>query len=118
MTTELDTIIQTGVEQKKIRKFKKSPLRVPRYNVVLLDDNEHTYDYVIEMPMQLFRHSQAKAFQMACVVDAVGRVIVDTTTKERTELKRDQIHGYGADWRVPHCRGSMSAVIEPVASSH
>jgi ATP-dependent Clp protease adaptor protein ClpS len=48
----------------------------------------------------------------------VGRVIVDTTTKERAELKRDQIHSFGPDWRVPHCRGSMSAVIEPAASKH
>jgi len=118
MATELETIIQPGIEKKKIRKLKKSPLRLPRYNVVLLDDNEHTYDYVIEMLMQLFGHNQAKAFQMACTVDRTGRVIVDTTTKERAELKRDQIHGFGPDWRIPHCRGSMSAVIEPAASKH
>ena len=35
---------------------------------------------------------------MACEVDTTGRVIVDTTTKERAELKRDQIHAYGPDW--------------------
>jgi ATP-dependent Clp protease adaptor protein ClpS len=118
MIKDLDTIIQPGIEKKKTRKLKKSPLHVPRYNVVLLDDNEHTYDYVVEMLMQLFGHNRAKAFQMACIVDRVGRVIVDTTTKERAELKRDQIHSFGPDWRMPHCRGSMSAVIEPAASKH
>jgi ATP-dependent Clp protease adaptor protein ClpS len=118
MTKDLKTIIQTNVEKKKTRRLKKSPLRLPRYHVVLLDDNEHTYDYVIEMLMQLFGHSRAKAFQMASIVDTMGWVIVDTTTKERAELKRDQIHGYGPDWRVPHCRGSMSAVIEQAASRH
>ena len=90
------------------------PQHIPRYHVVLLDDNDHTYDYVIEMLMQLFNHSREQAFLMACEVDAQGRVIVDTTTLERAELKRDQIHGYGADWRIPHCMGSMSACIEPV----
>ncbi|GMU25084.1 MAG: hypothetical protein AMXMBFR13_51550 [Phycisphaerae bacterium] len=46
-------------------------------------------------------------------VDTNGRVIVDTTTKERAELKRDQIHAYGADVRLERCQGSMRAVIEP-----
>ncbi len=92
---------------------RKRPIHVPRYHVVLLDDNDHTYDYVIEMLMQLFGHSRAKAYAMACEVDTRGRVIVDTTTKERAELKRDQIHAYGPDWRIPRCKGSMSAIIEP-----
>jgi len=39
--------------------------------------------------------------------------VVETTTKERAELKRDQIHAYGPDWRIPHCVGSMSADVEP-----
>ena len=33
--------------------------------------------------------------------------------KEHAELKRDQIHAFGADVRVPTCAGSMSAVILP-----
>ncbi len=88
-------------------------LLVPQYHVVLLDDDEHTYDYVIEMLMDVFGHSADKAYKMACEVDAAGRVIVDTTHKDRAELKRDQIHGYGMDWRMPKCKGSMSATIEP-----
>lgn len=86
---------------------------IPRYNVILLDDNDHTYDYVIEMLCKVFGHSREQAFLMACEVDSAGRVIVATTTQERAELKRDQIHSYGADWRIPHCKGSMSARIEP-----
>jgi ATP-dependent Clp protease adaptor protein ClpS len=85
----------------------------PPYHVVLLDDDDHTYDYVIEMLQKLFGHSKEQSFLMACEVDTTGRVIVDTTTKERAELKREQIHAYGADWRMPRCKGSMSAAIEP-----
>jgi ATP-dependent Clp protease adaptor protein ClpS len=86
---------------------------VPRYHVILLDDDAHTYDYVIEMLGDVFGHSIDRAYQMACEVDAKGRVIVDTTHKDRAELKRDQIHGYGADWRMANSKGGMSAVIEP-----
>ena len=50
---------------------------------------------------------------MAGEVHTKGRVVVDTTSKERAELKRDQIHAYGADHRLPRCKGSMSATIEP-----
>jgi ATP-dependent Clp protease adaptor protein ClpS len=89
-------------------------VHAPRWQVVLLDDDEHTYDYVIEMLQVVFGHPRETAFLMACEVDAEGRVVVDTTSRERAELKRDQIHGYGADWRITRCAGSMSATIEPV----
>ena len=85
---------------------------IPHYHVILLDDDVHTYDYVIEMLMDLFKHSMETAFRMACEVDSRKRVIVNTTYKERAELKKQQIESYGADWRMPDCKGSMSAVIE------
>ena len=88
-------------------------IHLPQYHVILLDDDDHSYAYVIEMLAALFGHSRATAFKMAVEVDATGRVIVETTNKERAELKRDQIHDYGPDWRIEHCRGSMQAVVEP-----
>jgi ATP-dependent Clp protease adaptor protein ClpS len=92
-------------------------ISVPQFNVVLLDDNDHTYEYVIEMLSHLFGHTMETAYQMAVTVDRTGRVVVSTTYRERAELKRDQIHGYGPDWRIPHSKGSMSAVVEPVDSA-
>jgi ATP-dependent Clp protease adaptor protein ClpS len=87
--------------------------KLPPYNVVLLDDDHHTYAYVIEMLVALFGHDPQKAFKMAQEVDSKGRVIVLTTHKEKAELKRDQITAYGADARMASSQGSMSAVIEP-----
>lgn len=89
------------------------PKPIPRYNVVLLDDDDHTYEYVIEMLAGVFGHSIQQAFLMAEEVDTSGRVIVETTTLERAEFKRDQIHAFGADPRIDRCQGSMSATIEP-----
>jgi len=86
---------------------------MPQWNVVLLNDDDHSYDYVIEMLMELFGHPLEAAYVMACEVDAQDRVIVDTTSRERAELKQEQIHAYGKDWRIPRCQGSMSSVIEP-----
>jgi ATP-dependent Clp protease adaptor protein ClpS len=50
---------------------------------------------------------------MAKEVDTTGRVIVLTTSREHAELKRDQIHAFGADPLLARCKGSMSAMIEP-----
>lgn len=91
----------------------QKPRPQPPYHVVLLDDNDHTYSYVIEMLGAVFGYPVEQAYQMAKEVDATGRAIVATTTLEHAELKRDQIHAYGADWRIERCKGSMSAVLEP-----
>ncbi len=87
--------------------------RIPLYNVVLLDDDDHTYDYVIEMLTKLFAMSTEQAFNHAKEVDATGRTIVITCEQPEAEFGRDQIQGYGADWRMPRSLGSMSAIIEP-----
>jgi ATP-dependent Clp protease adaptor protein ClpS len=87
--------------------------KLPPYNVVLLDDDHHSYAYVIEMLGVLFGYAPEKAFKMAQEVDTKKRVIVLTTHKEKAELKRDQITAYGADVRMASSQGSMSAVIEP-----
>jgi ATP-dependent Clp protease adaptor protein ClpS len=87
----------------------------PMYNVVLLDDDEHTYDYVIEMLCRLFLLTESQAYDRAVEVDSTGRTIVITCELPQAEFGRDQIHAYGADWRMPKCKGSMSAIIEPAA---
>lgn len=92
---------------------KPRPRQLPPYNVVLLDDDDHTYEYVIDMLRTLFAHSEEKAYLLAEQVDRGGRAIVCTTHQERAELKRDQILGHGCDFRNPRCKSSMNAVVEP-----
>lgn len=89
------------------------PKRQPRYHVILWDDPNHTYDYVIEMLRDLFGHTVEQAFELAKTVDTAGKAVCLTTTKEHAELKRDQIHAFGKDDRSRNCKGSMSASIEP-----
>ena len=72
-----------------------------------------TYEYVIEMLTDIFGHSPQTAFEMALTVDTQKKVAVYTTYKERAEQKKRQIENYGADWRIPSCKGSMSTYIEP-----
>lgn len=87
--------------------------QLPPYHVILLDDDDHTYEYVIEMLGRLFHIERERAYRMASEVDITGRVIVYTGPLEQAELKQDQIHSYGRDPRLERSVGSMSAVIEP-----
>ncbi|GMV79287.1 MAG: hypothetical protein AMXMBFR7_04710 [Planctomycetota bacterium] len=89
----------------------------PLYHVILHNDDDHTYHYVIVMLMQLFGMSAEKAYRHAVEVDSAGVTIVDTTSLERAELKRDQIRAFGPDPLLERSPGSMSATIEPVEKS-
>jgi len=90
--------------------------RLPQWNLILLDDDQHTYDYVVEMLQKLLGHSQEVAWTMAEEVDRTGRSIIATTTKERAELKHEQVAGFGPDWRLKDSKTSMQTVLEPVTT--
>src|SRR6266404_2472444 len=87
----------------------------PLFHVVLLADDDHTYDYVIEMLGKIFLSRAEVAFRHAVEVDTTGRTIVMTCERDQAEFGRDQIHAYGADPRMAKSKGSMKAIIEPAA---
>ncbi|MDQ6707622.1 MAG: ATP-dependent Clp protease adaptor ClpS [Acidobacteriota bacterium] len=91
--------------------------RSPLYRVVLLDDDDHTYDYVIEMLQKIFVFTVEEAFHHAEEVDAKGRTVLVTCELPQAEFGRDQVLAYGPDWRLARSKGSMSAIVEPAGSS-
>lgn len=95
-----------------VRKSER-PRRQPRYHVLLWDDDDHSYEYVIRMMQELFGADAQRGYDVARTVDRSGRAVCLTTTLEHAELKRDQIHAYGKDKLISRCKGSMSSTIEP-----
>ncbi len=91
----------------------RSPNLEPRYHLVLLDDNDHTYEYVIELLGHVLGYGPEKSFVLARVVDTQGRAIVETASHEQVTRHQRQIHAFGADPRIPRSAGSMSAIVEP-----
>ena len=96
------------------RTVRDAPLPQPArlWRLVLLDDDDHTYEYVLEMLAHVFGYARDKAFVLARIVDTEGRVTLMTGEREACEAKQSQVHAYGADPRIPRCKGSMSAVVE------
>ena len=111
MTSPGQTTRSAPVESPAERAAPESAL-APRYHLVLLDDDHHTYAYVIEMLGRIFGHGKEKAFALARIVDTQGRVIVETAGHEQVTRNQTKIHAYGRDPRIPACKGSMSAVVE------
>ncbi len=85
------------------------------YHVIILNDDEHTFEYVIEMLQAIFSFPHATALAHTMEADTTGSSIVWTCGLEEAEQKRDQIHAYGPDWRMPNSRGSVVALVEPAA---
>ena len=84
----------------------------PPWHVILLDDNDHSYDYVIQMLGSIFGYGPEKSFALARIVDTQGRVIVFTGNHDKALTHQEKIHNYGADPLIPRCKGSMSALVE------
>jgi len=83
------------------------------YHVIILNDEEHSFDYVIEMLQAVFNMGYSTAAAHTLEAHTTGSSIVLTTNLEEAESKRDQVHAYGPDWRMPNSRGSVAALVEP-----
>ncbi len=84
----------------------------PLYHLLLIDDDQHSYAYVVEMLGSVLGYGPEKAFVLARIVDTEGRVIIETASHDRVTEHQRQIHSYGADPRIATSLGSMSAVVE------
>lgn len=85
----------------------------PRLRVVLLNDDGHTYEYVVGMLRELFEYPPEEAFQLARQVDRAGRAVVATLPQAWAEQVKGQIEAYGPDPLLPRYRRSMRVALEP-----
>ncbi|WP_395735330.1 ATP-dependent Clp protease adaptor ClpS [Prosthecobacter sp.] len=94
--------------------YTSPPALEPPWHVILLDDELHSFQYVIEMLNTIFGYSQEIGKRMANEVNDCGRVIVATVHKELAELRQQQIEEFGPDplETSPQGQVSMRAVIE------
>ena len=92
-------------QTKRKTKSKKKHKRQPRNHVLVWNDDDHTFDYVIRMMKNLFGHPRERGMVIAQEVHEKGKAVCLTTTMEHAELKRDQIHAFGADAQATNRKG-------------
>lgn len=103
---------QVAVRPQKERRKKRK--KAPRYHVVLWNDDEHTYQYVIIMLKVLFGYAPEEGYRIAKCVDTQGKAIIFTSSLEKAEIKRDQILAFGSDPFMDESTGPLQATIERV----
>src|SRR3954471_14354601 len=112
-TAVAEPIVTTRTSPKAKSDTSTQTRRQPPYHVVILNDEEHTFDYVIELLTKLFGHGLATAEELTLRIHHTGRAVVYTTHREKAELKRDQVLSYGPDPRMSISKGPLGCYIEP-----
>ena len=109
MTVSVETVAEPEVGQESSAKHEGL------YHLIILNDEDHTIEYVVEMLQAVVGLSAADALARTLEADSMGSSIVRTCALSEAERKRDLIHAYGPDWRLPRSRGSVAALVEPAA---
>src|SRR5947209_2978734 len=88
--------------------------RLPPYNVILENDDYHTFEFVVDVLRKVLGCPLERAVQLTMEAHNTGRAIIWTGPKEVAELKAEQIHTFrqpspldGADL------GPLGCIIEP-----
>lgn len=87
--------------------------RLAAFNIVLLNDEQHSYNYVTRLLCEVFHMKAAQAGAVAVAVDRDGRAVVWSGHKEYAEFMRERVLAFGRDALVERCTGPMCALIEP-----
>ncbi len=92
-----------------------TPKQQPPYAVVLFNDEEHTFQYVVETLIKVFGYPQEKSWSLTLQIHNDGRGIVWSGSREVAELKRDQIRSAGPDfYETKKVDVPLSVIVEPL----
>ena len=91
------------------------PKKQPPYAVVLFNDDEHSFHYVVETLMKVFGYPLEKSYLLTLQVHNEGKGIVWSGSREVAELKRDQIRSAGPDfYATQKVDFPLGVTIEPL----
>ena len=102
-------------ERRKQQPADARPKKQPPYAVILFNDEDHTFQYVIETLMKVFGYPPEKSYLLTLQVHNAGKGIVWSGTRELAELKRDQIRSAGPDfYALKKIDFPLKATVEPL----
>jgi ATP-dependent Clp protease adaptor protein ClpS len=82
----------------------------PRWNVILLNDDFHSVQFVIHLLQEVFKKEFDAAVAITMSIHHTGRGIAATTTKERAELYLEQVKA------LPEgAKGPVGCEMEPAS---
>ena len=84
---------------------------LPIYGLVVLNDDTHTFDYVISLFHDVFGISPDTGYGMAETIHLQGWRVVFTGTWQEVVQKRAEVLAYGPDPRMPNSTGPLKVEI-------
>jgi ATP-dependent Clp protease adaptor protein ClpS len=105
-----DVVVNTRTRERAQTRSRK----VPPYNVILENDDHHSFEFVVQVLQKALGYSQERAFLLTEQADTTGRAVVWTGPKEVAELKAEQIQTFH-EVLPPDNRslGPLGCTIEP-----
>jgi ATP-dependent Clp protease adaptor protein ClpS len=87
----------------------------PPYAVIVLNDNIHSFQHVVETFTKVFGYSTEKSYALALQIHNAGKGIVWSGVREVAELKCDQIRSAGHDFNgVRAIETPLAVTVEPL----
>lgn len=80
----------------------------PQYHIIFLNDDYHSFQFVIYVMVTLFRKEFEQAFELTKMIHETGQAIVTTCPKERAELYLEQVSSMKEG-----DKGAIGCVMEP-----
>jgi ATP-dependent Clp protease adaptor protein ClpS len=88
MPAETTTVPDLQLNEELLQKL------LPPYNVILHNDDVHTFDDVARALNKVVGVSLKRGYELADIVHNKGNAIVATCRKEQAELYRERLEGY------------------------
>lgn len=87
--------------------------RLPPYNVVLENDDYHSFEFVVDVLRKVLACTEERAFLLTRQAHTSGRAIIWTGPKEVAELKLEQVHSFHETHADGRKFGPLGCTIEP-----
>lgn len=89
----------------------------PHFRLVLLNDNTHSYQYVIDLLASVFGMSIEKAFVLTRAVDQTGRAVVFIGDAVEVEERINRVLAAGPDPLLKISTGPLQVLVEEVEAA-
>jgi ATP-dependent Clp protease adaptor protein ClpS len=84
---------EIGIATKPREREETKTRLLPPYNVILENDDYHSFEFVIEVLRKVMSCSEQRAFQLTEEAHTKGRAVIWSGPKEVAELKVEQVCG-------------------------
>ncbi len=86
---------------------------LPPYNVILENDDHHSFEFVLGVLQKALGYSEQKCYQLTMLAHTSGQAVVWTGTKEVAELKMEQMQSFHEIKPDGRKLGPLGVRIEP-----